>query len=189
MDSPRFLSHQSHRLPAAVLAGVAGVLLGMTSCGGGSASPPSGGVPGLSSSAKPSTSSPAPVSTVVGASIVAKPSAAASGQAAPGPYTANGNTSVTNGQATIQALDTLKWQPNTIAAKPGDKVALTVNNTGNTAHNFISPTLGVASGQDIATGKTTTVNFSAPSQPGTYQFWCNIPGHAEAGMVGEVIVQ
>jgi uncharacterized cupredoxin-like copper-binding protein len=98
-------------------------------------------------------------------------------------------TSVANGQATIQGLDSLQWQPNTITAKPGDKVTLSINNSGNTAHNFISPALGVPSGQDIPTGKATTVNFSAPSQPGTYQFWCNIPGHAEAGMVGEIIVQ
>lgn len=178
------------RLSAALFLGVVAVaLFVLTACGGGSASPPAGGVPGLSSPAKPTASAPAPAASAAGASVAAKPSAAASGQAAPGPYKQNGTTTVANGQASIQALDSLQWQPNTIMAKPGDKVALTVNDPGNTAHNFISPALGVASGQDIPNGKTTTVNFSAPSQPGTYQFWCNIPGHAEAGMVGEVIVQ
>jgi uncharacterized cupredoxin-like copper-binding protein len=74
-------------------------------------------------------------------------------------------------------------------AKPGDKVTLTIQNTVNTAHTFISPGLGVPTQQDVPIQKSTTVSFTAPSQAGAYQFWCNIPGHAEAGMVGEVIVQ
>jgi uncharacterized cupredoxin-like copper-binding protein len=196
--------HIGFRLPgrplAAPLCVAAAIAFGLSGCGGGAASPPAGGAPGLSSPAKPSPAKPSPASSaaaspaasVAGASIAPKPGASAapaSSQTAPGPYKQSGTTSVANGQAAIQALDTLQWQPNTIMAKPGDKVTLPVNNSGNTAHNFISPALGVSTGQDIATGKTTTVNFSAPSQPGTYQFWCNIPGHAEAGMVGEVIVQ
>jgi uncharacterized cupredoxin-like copper-binding protein len=89
----------------------------------------------------------------------------------------------------MEATDTLKWQPNTITAKAGDKVTLEVKNGGSTAHTFISPGLSVANGVDVPTGKTTNVTFTAPSAPGAYQFWCNIPGHAEAGMVGEIIVQ
>ena len=178
------------RVPAGLLFGLMlGVGLVLTSCGGGSASAPAGGVPGLSSPAKPAASSPSPTTSGAGASSVAKPSAAASGQAAPGPYKQNGTTAVSGGQATIQGTDSLQWQPNTITAKPGDKVTLTINNSGNTAHNFISPALGVSNGQEVATGKSTTVTFTVPNQPGTYQFWCSIPGHAEAGMVGEVVAQ
>jgi uncharacterized cupredoxin-like copper-binding protein len=125
----------------------------------------------------------------IAASAAASGGGAASSQAAPGPYKQGGTTTVANGAATIQATDSLQWQPNTIMAKPGEKVTLTVNDTGNTAHDFISPTLGVSTGVAIPNGKTTTVSFSTPNQPGTYQFWCSIPGHAEAGMVGEVIVQ
>jgi plastocyanin len=168
---------------------IAAAALALVSCGGSSASPPAGGVPGLSSPAKPAPSSPAPAASVAGVSISAKPSAGAPGSNAPGPYTQNGSTAVNNGQATIQATDSLRWQPNTITAKPGDKVTLTINNSGNTAHNFISPALGVSNGQEVATGKATSLSFTVPSQPGTYQFWCSIPGHAEAGMVGEVIAQ
>jgi plastocyanin len=36
--------------------------------------------------------------------------------------------------------------------------------------------------------QTNRVTFAAPNEPGRYQFWCPEPGHAEAGMVGEVIV-
>jgi len=160
----------------------------LAACGGGAGSgPPAGGVPassvstGTSGPAKPSAASPA----------AAPPSAAAApvqGPKAPGPFTASGTVDATGGQAGIQASDALKWQPDVITAKAGSKVTLSVQNTGNTAHNFVSPALNVA-GDDIAIQKTTPVNFTVPSQPGTYQFWCNIPGHAEAGMVGEIIVQ
>ncbi|HLY65170.1 MAG TPA: cupredoxin domain-containing protein, partial [Chloroflexota bacterium] len=73
-------------------------------------------------------------------------------------------------------------------AKAGDKVTLQIQNTGNTAHTFLSPALSVSQ-LDVPIQKTTPVSFTAPSAPGAYQFWCNIPGHAEAGMVGEVVVQ
>lgn len=92
------------------------------------------------------------------------------------------------GKASIEGTDTLQWQPNVILAKPGDKIDLEVRNAGNTVHTFVSPGLSVNQA-DVPTQKNTTVSFSAPSAPGAYQFWCNIPGHAEAGMVGEVIVQ
>ena len=187
MVPPKGSSLPKHGISS--LPAIAAAVLSLAACGGGSASTPAGGVPGLSSPAKPAASSPAPVASVAGASVAAKPSAAASGGPAPGPYKPNGTTAVNNGQATIQGTDSLQWQPNTITAKPGDKVTLTVNNSGNTAHNFISPALGVSNGQDIPTGKVTQVSFTVPNQPGTYQFWCNIPGHAEAGMVGEVTVQ
>jgi uncharacterized cupredoxin-like copper-binding protein len=52
----------------------------------------------------------------------------------------------------------------------------------------VAPSLGIQAA-DIPFGTTTTLLFTAPTQPGSYQFWCAIPGHAEAGMVGEVIVK
>ena len=61
-------------------------------------------------------------------------------------------------------------------------------NKGNTVHNFLSPALNI-SPTDTPIQKTTPVSFSVPTAPGAYMFWCNIPGHAEAGMVGELIVQ
>ena len=151
-------------------------------------------MPGLNSSA-PAPAASSPAATASGAAAPAASagagttSPAASGQKAPGPYTPNGSATVTGDQASIQALDTLKWQPNTLTVSPGAKVTLQVQNTGNTAHSFIGPALGVSTAKPIATGATTPVSFTAPNTAGTYQFWCDIPGHAEAGMVGEVIVK
>ncbi|HVA25140.1 MAG TPA: cupredoxin domain-containing protein [Chloroflexota bacterium] len=157
--------------------------LALAACAGGGASgAPAGGVP-ASVAAKPSAAAASP-SAPAGAAA----SAQVVGQKAPGPYSANASVTVANGQASIEATDSLKWQPDAIIAKAGDKITLQVKNSGNTAHAFLSPGLSVSQ-TDVPVQKTTSVTFTAPSAPGAYQFWCNIPGHAEAGMVGEVIVQ
>ncbi len=150
----------------------------LAACGGGATASPA--APATSTAAAPAKPSASGGAAVPSANVV--------GQKAPGPYAANGSVSVTNGAATIQATDTLKWQPNVILAKAGDKVTLTVQNSGNTAHTIVSPALSLNQ-TDLPIQKTTTVSFTAPTAPGAYQYWCNIPGHAEAGMVGQVIVQ
>ncbi|MHB8619868.1 MAG: cupredoxin domain-containing protein [Chloroflexota bacterium] len=116
--------------------------------------------------------------------------AATAYRGAPGPYTANGTATVSAGQpATVQALDALKWQPNTLIAKPGATITIDVKNSGAIAHDFLSPALGVAKAVPLPAGQSVPITFTAPTQPGTYQFWCSVPGHGEAGMVGEVIVK
>ncbi|MBV8085009.1 MAG: cupredoxin domain-containing protein [Chloroflexi bacterium] len=175
------------RLPAAAL----GASLVLAACGGGGSASSASPAPTIATTTSASAatgSTAAGASASVGGSAAAKP-AAATGPTAPGPYTAKGSTTETGGAATVQATDSLQWNPNTIMAKAGDKVTLTIQNTGNTAHTFISPGLGVPTQQDVPIQKSSTVTFTVPSAPGAYQFWCNIPGHAEAGMVGEVIVQ
>ncbi len=84
------------------------------------------------------------------------------------------------------ALDTFRFEPNTITAKPGQTVNVTFKNVGVLQHSFVlqqTNTKIVADG-----GKTATGNFVAPP-PGTYTFICDVPGHAPAGMQGQLIVQ
>lgn len=174
----------------AQLAAGAALGLALAACGGGQSSSgaPAGGVPAKPSATAAGTSAkPAAAASTSAAGGVA-PSAAVVGQKAPGPYSAKGSVTVANGQAALDATDALQWQPNTVLAKAGDKVTLAVKNSGNTAHTFVSPGLSVKQ-EDVPVQKTTSITFTAPNAPGAYQFWCNIPGHAEAGMVGEVIVQ
>jgi len=156
---------------------------------GGSASVSPAAVPASPKTTAAGTAAKPASSTPASASAAAAPKPSVVGQRAPGPYTASGSVTATNGQATLDTTDTLKWQPDTVVAKPGDKITLQIKNTGNTAHTFLSPSLGVSNAKDVPTGKTVPVSFTAPTAPGAYQFWCNIPGHAEAGMVGEVIVR
>lgn len=46
------------------------------------------------------------------------------------------------------------------------------------------PDLHVAAGM----GQNASVEFT-PSKPGTYEFYCTVPGHKEAGMVGTLVVK
>ena len=39
-----------------------------------------------------------------------------------------------------------------------------------------------------AGGQSATLEFT-PSKPGTYEFWCTVSGHKEAGMNGTLVVQ
>ena len=51
-------------------------------------------------------------------------------------------------------------------------------------HNFSIDALGID--VDIAPGATEQVVINAPA--GEYEYYCNVPGHKEAGMVGTLIV-
>jgi uncharacterized cupredoxin-like copper-binding protein len=112
------------------------------------------------------------------------------GEKAQGPYAASGSVDAAAGRASTQMADTMKFQPNTFAGvKAGQTVTVELKNGGATVHSVVAPALGVREKVVVQPGQTGQVTFSAPSEPGRYQFWCPEPGHAEAGMVGEVIVE
>jgi uncharacterized cupredoxin-like copper-binding protein len=108
-------------------------------------------------------------------------------QPAPGPFTPNGDANAASGRVTTQMTDTMKFGPNTFKAKAGQPVTVELKNAGSTVHNFFAPALGVNTPARANGGQSVTATFTAPAA-GTYEFWCNEPGHAEAGMVGQVIV-
>lgn len=85
---------------------------------------------------------------------------------------------------TLEASE-FRFAPANATAQRG-QVTFRVTNTGQIVHNFKLPqqTVGVES---IDPGQTVTVNASL--QPGTYRFVCDIPGHEDAGMHGEVTVR
>lgn len=39
-----------------------------------------------------------------------------------------------------------------------------------------------------AAGMSSSISF-VPTKPGSYEFYCAVPGHKEAGMVGTLIVR
>jgi uncharacterized cupredoxin-like copper-binding protein len=106
---------------------------------------------------------------------------------APGPFTPNGDASASSGKVSTQMSDTMKFAPNTFKAKAGQAITVELKNGGATVHNFFAPALGVSAPVKAAAGQTANATFTAPAA-GTYEFWCNEPGHAEAGMVGQVVV-
>lgn len=79
------------------------------------------------------------------------------------------------------------FNPSSINVKAGDQVKITLKNTGRLVHNFVIRDLGV-SGRTISPGQTDTIEFAVP-EAGTYTFICSVPGHAIAGMLGDLVVE
>lgn len=75
------------------------------------------------------------------------------------------------------------FDPSYIEAGEGE-ITLTVVNEDAMPHDFTIDELGVHVG--LEAGETKTFTFAA--DPGTYEFYCSIPGHREVGMVGELTV-
>ncbi|HET7010647.1 MAG TPA: cupredoxin domain-containing protein [Anaerolineales bacterium] len=95
------------------------------------------------------------------------------------------------------------FQPDTVEVPAGAEVTLTLVNHGNAEHVWLvlerdheltlpfdeddSPHVLARTIADV-TGRE-TFTFAAPAEPGEYTVVCSIPGHAEAGMLGRLIVR
>lgn len=93
---------------------------------------------------------------------------------------------VITGQVTIEANEFAFNSP-TITVNAGQKVKLTLKNTGNMRHDW------VVEGQNIATdvisgGSETVLEFTAPAA-GEYVTFCSVGDHRARGMVGKLIVK
>jgi uncharacterized cupredoxin-like copper-binding protein len=84
-----------------------------------------------------------------------------------------------------------EFKPNQYEARVGQKVTFKVSNKGTVEHNFVifSPD-GSQELTKMTTqpGETKSLEFT-PAEAGTYPIDCNIAGHKEAGMVGELVVK
>jgi heme/copper-type cytochrome/quinol oxidase subunit 2 len=63
---------------------------------------------------------------------------------------------------------------------------IVLKDAGFITHNFTVDELGL---QIVAPAGRTAVGELTDPAPGTYQFFCSISGHREAGMVGTLIVE
>jgi len=84
-----------------------------------------------------------------------------------------------------------QFAPNKFDATVGQKLTFKVTNKGTVEHNFV--VLSPDGSQELAKistqpGETKTLEFT-PTEAVTYQIDCNIAGHKEAGMVGELTVK
>ncbi len=78
------------------------------------------------------------------------------------------------------------FNPKTIEANKGDTVKITFKNTGRVIHNLVIPSFGVGT-RTIPAGSTDSVEFIATSS-GNIRIECTVPGHAERGMIGSLVV-
>ena len=85
---------------------------------------------------------------------------------------------------TVESYD-IYFEPRELTIPAGTDVTLTLPNEGVILHNFSIDALGIS--VDITAGATETVTLNAPA--GTYEYYCNVPGHKAAGMVGTLTAQ
>ena len=91
------------------------------------------------------------------------------------------------GESVTVTMTDFKFDPATLNATPGQTINLTVVNKGQTRHTFVLSDANVNIGADP--GQSATASFKAPAQAGTYKFQCDVPGHADQGMVGQLVVK
>jgi plastocyanin len=129
---------------------------------------------GCGSSSSSSTTSSQPATTSTGAASTSTPVPAAS----------QGGTL----QLAADPAGQLKFDTTSLTTKPG-KVTIDFANSSPTPHNVT-----VASSSGAVLGATPTFQggtktLSLNLKPGTYTFYCSVPGHRQAGMQGTLIVK
>ncbi len=89
--------------------------------------------------------------------------------------------------ASLPAVGTpgMHFDQTELKARVGETVALRFDNGHAAPHSFDIDALNVHVA--AAPGKQSLIMFK-PSTPGTYAFYCGVPGYREAGMVGTLVV-
>jgi nitrite reductase (NO-forming) len=75
----------------------------------------------------------------------------------------------------------------TLQANPGDTVQITLINGDGIEHNLALPDFNVLSEHLTAVDSQTVVTFVA-GQEGMFSYFCEIPGHQQAGMEGRLVI-
>jgi plastocyanin len=82
----------------------------------------------------------------------------------------------------------LAWTETKIDAKAGAATVELVNDSDTTHDLVVEDSSGnkVGEAEDVANGKS---SFDADLKPGSYTYYCSLPGHREAGMEGTLTVK
>jgi uncharacterized cupredoxin-like copper-binding protein len=120
-----------------------------------------------------------------GAEPAASPAEASSAAATPN---AGGEEQAAAGQAVGESVEVVShdifFEPAELSIPADSDVTVQLPNEGVTPHNFSIDELGIS--VDIAPGATEETVINAPA--GEYEYYCNVPGHKQAGMVGTLTV-
>lgn len=84
----------------------------------------------------------------------------------------------------VESYD-IYFEPTEVTIPADTDVTVVLPNEGVTLHDFTIDELGID--VDIDPGATEEAVINAPA--GEYEFYCNVPGHKAAGMVGTLIVE
>ena len=106
-------------------------------------------------------------------------------QVAPDPSQATPEDTSAGDGLTVEAID-ISFNPKELTIPANTDVQVTITNAGVLQHDFVIDELGVATAT-LDGGQTEVVTINAVA--GEYQYYCSIPGHKNAGMVGTLIVE
>ena len=90
---------------------------------------------------------------------------------------------------TVQATDSLKFEPSSITVTAGQPVQLTLFNTGQMQHDWSLDQGATQPVRIVANPRQSAAATFTIERPGTYTFVCSVPGHAAAGMRGTITAQ
>ncbi|MBI3739046.1 MAG: multicopper oxidase domain-containing protein, partial [Chloroflexi bacterium] len=76
----------------------------------------------------------------------------------------------------------------TLKAKVGDVVTINLSSGEGAEHNFAMADFNVDSPHVVGKGKSITITFTV-DKGGTFAYYCNLPGHRQAGMEGKFEVE
>jgi uncharacterized cupredoxin-like copper-binding protein/mono/diheme cytochrome c family protein len=113
----------------------------------------------------------------------AAPAEAAPAEAAQGAAPAEGADAAAS--FTVTSHD-IFFDPTELTIPADTEVTVSLPNVGAAPHNFAIDELGISVDQ-AAGGMDYTASINAPA--GTYEYYCNVPGHREAGMVGTLTAE
>ncbi|MEA2585086.1 MAG: hypothetical protein QOF33_3171 [Thermomicrobiales bacterium] len=152
------------------------------------ASPAASGSPAASPAASSAGSPEASVAASPAASGVSSPVATQAASQAASPVASpavSGDAGAATTTALTVELHDIFFDPKEITIPANTDLTITLVNKGAAPHTFDVDALNVHSGE-VAPGATATVTINAPA--GDYEFYCAIPGHKQAGMVGTLHV-
>jgi uncharacterized cupredoxin-like copper-binding protein len=110
-------------------------------------------------------------------------------------------------EVVVRTDDTLRFEPDEVRVRVGERVRLVADNReGLQLHDFSVERIAAGEveveGADHAHGDTSDYDLHVAAEagergvlvfvaqePGEYQFFCSVVGHAEAGMTGTIIVE
>ncbi|MFM9108087.1 MAG: cupredoxin domain-containing protein [Chloroflexota bacterium] len=111
------------------------------------------------------------------------PAPAPAAAAAPATTPAAGGAAEPAGDTFTVVSHDIYFDPAELTIPAATDVKLALPNEGAAPHNFSIDALKIS--QDQAPGETYEITVNAPA--GEYEYYCNVPGHKEAGMVGKLI--
>jgi len=94
------------------------------------------------------------------------------------------------------------FEPKEFTVPAGREITVNATNNGAVLHEFVIFKFGTDAGEkfgdedeenifwevEVGPGQSSTVTFTAPTEPGEYSVTCGIEGHLEAGMNGKLTV-